>query len=434
MANYPYKLRPIYLDRQADLCNRIVSLYIILTPLLWACGLLVPGGILILGLFFLKTPKRIILKDAILRAWWIVGGIQAISVAINSIELNMPFWFILYRLISTGVSGWFFIGVAFAAGKYFRLASKSIVRATSILGAYFCSFAVFSLFFVKRIPNLDITTPLVGVMPDRFPAVDFYFILHIYKVEYLVGKGIPRLILFYPWPVMLGFAGIAIFFISLNEAKIIYRSIGMFGGLIAIFGSLSRIAIFSFALAILLYMIMKISRVQLFSALILCCLLLSILLVMDFSATGALSDIRDSIDQMRPGSSSARKLSYEASIYGLRESPVLGHGWVGDYASKGIPIRTGSHSSIYGVLYTGGVLTFAAFCFAFGITLYILFRSARPGRIITRSALGIAFSLAIISYAEGIYSYVLPLTFVFMFLGGSLKPKMQITQATCVLR
>ena len=133
------------------------------------------------------------------------------------------------------------------------------------------------------------------------------------------------------------------------------------------------------------------------------------------------SQFYNSVTNVRQGSSEARQMGYDESWRGFLRSPLIGHGWPGEPLSDTIPMPIGSHSTVYGLLYTGGLVTFIPFCIAMLWTITALFWRARSRDPETRSALAIAFSLCILSYGEGIYSFAIPALFAFCWMGAALS-------------
>jgi O-antigen ligase len=141
--------------------------------------------------------------------------------------------------------------------------------------------------------------------------------------------------------------------------------------------------------------------------------------------------LHDEINGARAGSSLARELIYEKSWEGFLQSPIIGHGWIGDSVHRREVLPIGSHSTIYGLAYTGGLPTLAAFFFALSITLAALtWRFMRlaygdPRRSRMLVGVGLALSLATFCRYETLSNLTLPCLFLFTWigacLGGSLR-------------
>jgi hypothetical protein len=408
---------------------RIVALYIVATPLLWAAGLLVPvGGLLVIWLALRAGPRMLIAPLTV--AWLLVGTAQAVSVVVNGVADERSTGFVVYRLFSSGVTGWVLLGLALTAGMQFRMASPVLVRAITVLGGYFLFFGLiaFLLHSFTGLTELELPTPPALLLPAAVPAREFSFTMRVFSTEDMLGRDLPRLVLFYPWAVVLGFAGIAVFFISLLEPRLELRLLGAAGGLLAVVGSQGRAPILGLFLLLLVNAVLtRFDRRSL--PLLGAAAMFTLALLVPFRITPAemVAWLYDWIAQLRPGSSMARELGYALSIAGFLESPVLGKGWVGPFVSSGIPLPVGSHSSFYGVLYTGGLVTFLLFIVALSTTLVMLFRRARHGPV-QRTALLVALGLALLSYGEGIYSFVLPCIPLLLLVGGALADNTALTE------
>ena len=133
--------------------------------------------------------------------------------------------------------------------------------------------------------------------------------------------------------------------------------------------------------------------------------------------------MRSAVDAARSGSSMARELIYEKSWEGFLELPIVGHGWIGESVHKTENLPIGSHSTVYGLLYTGGALTFGMFALALGTTLVATARAAvgpdQSGA--GRAALGLALTLLVFCRYEMLFSFTLPCLFLFTWIGGALR-------------
>ena len=245
--------------------------------------------------------------------------------------------------------------------------------------------------------------------------------MRFFTTEETLGAAIPRLILFYPWSVCLGFSGVAVFFIALQERKFSFKVVGVVGGIVAVVGSMSRAAAIALLAAGAIYLFRKAAYRYQFLFMTFVCAVTAGLIVVGLRPMDLLSGLNNSVTEMRQGSTDARQLGYDESWRGFLQSPLVGQGWPGELLSDDIPMPIGTHSSIYGLLYTGGLLTFIPFCLAMGWTLIVLFRQSASRTGHQRSALAIGVTLALLSYGEGIYSFPLPTLFAFCWLGAALN-------------
>lgn len=398
--------------------------YLRYTPLMWIFGVLLPiGGVMLLRLFL--RGKRGLRMSLTAWFWCAAGLIQAISVVVNGISKDLSAGSLVYRLVSSPVTGWILLGLAIEVGRRQRLNSARMVRAVCVLGGYILALGFGTLLFalVTHADSLSLRSPLAMLLPASLPSVKDEFTLRFFIQGHLMGHDVPRLILFYPWSVCLGFAGIAIFFIALQERSFLARQLGVWGGLVAVVGSMSRAAAVALLISWIVYRFRRLgSGYQLAGATLIIAIFGGAVL-MNYHPVTLLSDANHSIAEMREGSTNARQMGYQMSWAGFVDSPIIGNGWPGSMISEDIPMPVGTHSTLYGVLYTGGVLTFSAVSLAMLWTLIALFRQSgfRTGE--HRSALGIALALAILSYGEGIYSFALPTLFAFCWMGAALSPQ-----------
>lgn len=401
--------------------------YLCYTPILWIFGVLLPvGGLIVLRLLFAR--KRILRMGLTAWLWCVAGLMQAISVVVNGISKDISGGSLLYRLVSSPVTGWVTLGLAIEVGRHYRLNSARLVRAVCILGGYILVLGLATLVFAvtSGLEQLSLRSPVATFLPDSLPSVKDEFTLRFFLEGHFMGHSVPRLILFYPWSVCLGFAGIAIFFIALQERCFLPRQVGIWGGVVAVVGSMSRAAVVALLISWIVYHFRRAYPVYQVAALTVAIVIGGGFMAMGYQPRSLFSEVNQSIARMREGSTEARDQGYQESWTGFIESPVIGQGWPGGVISEAIPMPIGTHSTFYGVLYTGGVLTFSAVCAAMLWTLLALFRqsSLRTGE--HRSAFAIALALAILCYGEGIYSFSLPTLFAFCWLGAALSPPSRI--------
>ena len=401
--------------------ERMLSTYLLYTPALWALGLLTPlGACLLLALVCRNACWKKF--GLVVWAWWLVGVMQAVSVMVNWVDTDLPIGELLYKMVGAHVTGWFFIGAAIGVGKTYGLASPRVARAVCVLGLYLLAFGLVSMIIgmVSGMDRLDVPSPLALLFPGNLSFVKNSLTMRFFVSEETFNSTIPRLILFYPWSVCLGFAAIAVFMIALEEPEPSWRLIGLSGGLIGLIGSMSRASIVAFLVVGTVYGWQRIQKTYRWAGIALVSSACTLLLVMDAPVLDIILGTATSVTEVREGSSEARQLGYEESWSGFLQSPALGYGWPGDPLSETIPMFVGSHSTVYGVLYTGGLITFLPFCFAMLTTVFAVTLRALTGQQ-SLAAQSIAFTLMILCYGEGIYSFALPTLFACCWLGGGLS-------------
>ncbi len=409
-----------------DMARTRVALYVRLTPLLWAIGLLIPVGIGLCASLAIGRRSGVVFRTPLLWAWWAVGSFQAVSVMLNWAGSGHDVAFLAHKLVSAPVTGWFLLGLALAVGRAYGLASPQLVRSVTQLGLAILVLAVLCIgtFYMTGRESLEVLTPVGYLFPPGIQGVSNSFTMHFFTTEHLGEIRMLRLALFYPWPVMLGFAGIAVVFISLRDKARKWRIFGVTGGLVALAGSESRAAIAAFLVGCLVFYLLRLrffDRGAVALAAI-CVLFLAVQLV----GVQGLKDLPEAlftrVDSVRQDSSDSRRISYEESWNAFLRSPVIGYGWDGrDVSDKVTAI--GTHSTIYAVLYTGGLLTFVPMCFALAFTSIAVLTSSGPNARVRRSAVVIMLSLIALLYSEVIYSFVAPAVFAFWWFGSALRGK-----------
>ena len=192
--------------------------YLILTPVLWALGLLIPVGfLLILWLVAWRWPDGGLI-NLVVAAWLLVALTQGAAVVWNWSLTDESVLALPRRLISFAITGWLLLGIIVGVGYAYDLARASLVRPLMILGLYILLFTIISLPLasVFGLESVSFSTPMRMLLGDS-PSADFYTSAMIFHREATLGMNLPRLVLFYPWPTALGLAGIAIFLISFRE-------------------------------------------------------------------------------------------------------------------------------------------------------------------------------------------------------------------------
>ena len=402
--------------------HRLVFWYLVFIPVLWLLGLQFVFGVAIIFWLLIQNRSYLHLFDGVVLAWLMVGLAQATSVLINWSESGADIGNLIHRLLSTTVTGWIFLGILIALGRSYRFASDRIVRGVCVIGLYFLIFGTIAIILssLMNTGGFSFTTPLGMLFPQDMPFTKNALNIQFFKTDEIFGFAFPRLSLFSPWPVIMGFIGISVFFISLNEKNLIWKIIGTCGGMFALVTSWSRAVMVAFLVSGLLYGWLKLNsglRGFLFT---LATLIAIPLLIYNFSLFQQLDSLYDYLMSLRAGSSSARELGMQMSWEGFLASPIFGHGWPGAYIHENIPMPVGSHSTVFGVLYTGGIVTIFFLMVALFYTLGKLYMLAgRHGRI-EKSALMAFFILTLLCYGEGIYTFVLPSLFVFCWIGGAL--------------
>jgi hypothetical protein len=392
---------------------------------LWIMGALTLAQIYVL--VRLAATRRPIGPGAnlVVLCWLGVGLMQAFCVVLAGVRLNVPGKMVA-ELLGFGVIGWLFGAMAISAGAAHHLHSPRMTRAVAWLGGMALGLALLAL--VGRMAGLSelyISPAPLGMLFPHSTVARFYATAAVYIREDTLGEKMTRLILFFPWATALGLGGLGIFFISTRDDSLKWRLIGMAGGLAGVLFSWSRIAIATWLAVGAVVAFLRagtLTRLAVIGAVLLTLFALPLYGIDVFTH---LAGLRHSVDSARAGSSMARDLIYQKSWQGFLASPWIGNGWIGDSVHPKEELPIGSHSTIYGLLYTGGLPTFLAFALAMATTLLLLIGrlfQARDDAARARIEVAIALTLCLLAFCpfEQLFSLTVPCLFMFMWIGACL--------------
>lgn len=220
----------------------------------------------------------------------------------------------------------------------------------------------------------------------------------------------------------MSFAGVGLLFMTIFEHSKVWKYIGITGAVFAIVGTMGRMGFIAALLSLLIFYWGKLRPAAKWAAVIVGSTVLLSLVSFQLGS-GMLDSTMATIEKSRAGSSEARRLGYELTWAAINQSPVIGYGWVGDLISEEIPMPLGSHSTILGILYTGGAVTFAFFCLAVMITLFsFLNKLAGSGDSKRLSAFCIFLALLLFTTTEGINYFFISNLIILFWLGMALTP------------
>jgi hypothetical protein len=402
---------------------------------LWVFGALTPAVLYMLGRLVADRWPRSIGANLVVFAWLGIAVSQACAAFLVGLQLGTPLTG-LGNALGFGVFGWVFGGLAIAAGAAHGLNNARVIRTTAWLGGFILILAAVAAVAVLAGRHALYLSPApLGMLLPNIQTVKFYTTAAVFITEQTLGEKMPRLVLFFPWAPALGLGALAIFFISTVERSLLWRAIGMAGGLVGTVFSWSRIAI---AALLAVSAVLAFMRAGLLARLAVVGLALVVFFTLPLFGIDLFSDLaglRHSADAARAGSSMARDLIYQKSWEGFLQSPWIGHGWIGESVHPKEDLPIGSHSTVYGLLYTGGLPTFMAFVIAMTATLIMQLRrllqaKSRADRV--RLYTGMALTLCLIAYCpfEELFSLTLPCLFMFTFIGGCIGDSVaEVTEA-----
>lgn len=412
--------------RMPSFPERAVCGYFKWLPALWLLGLMLPVAFVVIFATFLLYVRS---RRGILFAlpWFAVGSAQYLSVVINWAAGRESAAVLLKHLLASYVSGWFLLGAAIGIGASGIIEPSLLLRSIARVGYYSICLAIpaYLLAVCLGRNSLFLISPIGHFIPVSFASRNFAFGIFVYNWEDLGGTLLPRLSLMSSWPTAMGAAGVCMVFIAMNVKGKWERGWCIAGGVLMVISSMGRLAALMLVICVLLRWFLNWRRpYQVCFAYVMLLLVVTSLLVQNPDIM-----IRSFVDRFngaRPGASEVRDEVYEANWKGFSEAPLFGHGWPGQTILDDDPVYgegagmmvVGSHSTVSGLLYKGGLVTFSLFLFAFMFTIWGLFR--RSDGTPLKDNLMIILAIGFTCFGEGLESLVLPLLFAFLWIGTSL--------------
>ena len=410
-------------DPFAEAC---VFWYVVLTPLWWMTGTLLPLGVAGAALLFLRRPPRrpaIVLVSAL---WAAVGAAQWVSTAANWVAAEEGSRIGLLRgLLSSMSTGWILIGLCIGVGGAAGLASPRVVRAVCVQAMWILLFSAGSLAAAHALglPELIVPSPLALLLPGDLPVVRQQLTMQFYQMDALMDGQALRLTLFYPWATALSLAGAVALLVGPGDPVRRWRLAAIAGGLAAVLFGHSRSVVVCLAGALCVLGVLRLPTAAKGAVALAGGLGANVALLAGLEPTEALRSLHGAFTSVRAGSSAARQLVYDLSWAHFLERPLLGHGWVSEPVARWLPtMPLGSHSSFYGVLYLGGIVTFGLLCLAYVATLALAARRLRDRPREGPTALALLLLLGVVAFGENINVHVPSLLVTFVWLGGVLRP------------
>lgn len=413
------------LDDDSASMPRLYTAYLKYTVLLWLLGALIPGAAFVLFKLVLARWPRGRTINLVVFSWFAIALAQASCSILNGMLLGDPLLG-LRNAFSFTVIGWIFGALALAAGSAWNLTNPRIAKIVAYLGGYILLLAgVAVLARLAGFANLRGPTPLGLLLPGG-DAVKFYASIIVFQREETLGEATTRLVLFFPWATALGLGGIAIALISSRATDLWWKLIGISGGLVGIVFSWSRLAIAAIVLVGAFLIFLRLPRYLQILSIAGGIAVLCLMSAFGTDPISLIADVHHAADKARAGSSLARDLIYEKSWEGFLNSPVIGHGWIGASVHRIEDLPIGSHSTVYGLLYTGGVVTMTCFILAMTATLaallYGLYQKRTDCSAFNDGLVSLSLFLTLLVFCpyESLFSLTLPVIYLFMWIGGAI--------------
>ncbi|MCT7942578.1 O-antigen ligase domain-containing protein [Shewanella holmiensis] len=224
---------------------------------------------------------------------------------------------------------------------------------------------IFVLAWMIRLPSTLYVSPL-SIIGGPGPE---FFSLSLYEID--PGSGIPRWRLFTPWAPALGMLGNLYFIFALQESSSQWKRWGVFGSLLMVLMSQSRLALICY-LALFGYF----SMLQFVRSPILYFILCPVILATGFVGESILNKISMSIAAVKSARADSTRVRQALADIAVErwwnEAVLFGHGIVerGPHMVEYMPI--GSHHTWYGLLFVKGLVGAIALAVPMLVTFIVL--------------------------------------------------------------
>jgi hypothetical protein len=406
-----------------NVAERYVFWYVALIPLWWAFGMVAPLGMVGVTVLFLRNLPRDPATWLISGLWMAAGLGQCIAAIVNWAWQDLPVTELPRLTFSFTSLGWVLLGMSLAVGRQAGLASPRIVRsiccwmiAVLVLGA-----TAFAVSLVIPIRELIIPSPIALMLPAGMRTATQQFSMNIFLREEFMDSEQVRLVLFFPWANGLGLASAAALLVVWREQDLRWRWAAIAGGALGLILSYSRSAMVAMLVAAALVVFLRVPRGMKLAGAIGAGVLFNAMAMTGWDPYTAFTELYQSFSAARAGSSEARELIAATSWHRFLDSPVVGYGWFSEPFARWLRVPLGSHSTIYGTPYTGGLLTFVPVVLGYAATLAMALGRLLDGDSEGSIAVAILLVIGMMSYGENINTLVPSLLVVFLWLGGALR-------------
>ncbi len=407
--------------RPADrIAGDLIFWFSALMPVWWLTGLLLPLGFVIVWVLFLQSLPQSRAGLTLTGLWFAAGVAQALSAMINRAEQGQSMAWMLHAMTSFSVVGWIFLGACLAVGAEARLAGPQMVRAASIQCVWILALSVVALLIsVGGHKQFFFLSP-VGMFLHESPLREQWFTIKFFNHEDFIDESEVRLCLFFPYATVLGFGALVLGIIASLERNCAWRRVALVGSAVGLVLSYSRAAFVATALVLMICGFWRLRLGFKVAALVLAAVLCNFAILMGCDPITMIHDFYIQLQNARAGSTAARMLVDAESWRAFLKSPIWGFGWYSGYLAQWLKLPLGSHSTVYGTLYTGGVVTFGLVVAAYLEMAFLSWRRLQTVGAAGLAAACIVAALGVMSYGENVTAFVPSLISVFVFLGGVL--------------
>ena len=222
--------------------ERWVFWYLVLTPLWWALGLIVPLGTVGIVWLFVMRPRTDPSVTAVCWLWFSVTAAQSLSAVINWSFSDELAGELARSLTSFSSTGWILLGMCFGVGCSYRLAASRLVRAVCFQALWILVLSAlgYAVFAIGGNSRLEMPSLLAMAVPSLGEPGKINFVMRFFLQEDFMGDSMFRLVLFFPWSTGLALAGLLTILLAFQERSFIWRLIALAGGMTGFVLSYSR--------------------------------------------------------------------------------------------------------------------------------------------------------------------------------------------------
>jgi hypothetical protein len=406
-------------SRSSDrLSDNLIFWFTALTPIWWVTGLQLPLGFALVGFLFLRRLPQSVPSCMLALLWYGAAAAQVLSVMINREDREESLSWTLHAMTSFSVIGWVFLGACLAVGAEGRLSGSRIVRAASIQSGLILLFSGIALLVgLAGYDHYYFVSP-VGMLLPKSPIIMQQFTVKLFTHEDFMGDDTIRLCLFFPYATVLGFGALVLGIVGSLDPSRFWRAVALAGAAVGVVLSYSRAAGLASVLVVALWVFWRLSFQLKLALIMLAIIVLNAAVLGGWDPIAAIREFYATLQNARAGSSAARMLIDAESWRHFLESPVWGYGWYSSEVARWLRVPLGSHSTIYGTLYTGGLVTFSVVAAAYLAMVYLSWRCLRIAGGAGLAAASIVAAFGVMSYSENVTAFAPSLVSVFVFLGG----------------
>lgn len=323
------------------------------------------------------TPEKEQIKIPIIAwIWFIFIPLMVIALIFSHIDFSLGLGRLIRSLVKWGRE--WGLWAIFPLIGCLKIRPQLLYRGVCIVSLQSLFFIVLCyLAYLARLPQGPMyVSPLhrIGGGSGDFYSVIFYF---------LDGEsGQPRLSLFAPWSPTLALIGMIYFFLVRQDPNRTWRMIGTIGAVAMILGSLSRMALVSLPVVLIVtWVLTHVDQPILYFT---AGLGSSVTGLFASTMMGSLKSFITRINQARASSSKLRFRLAEFSLYKWRtDAPLWGHGFTearGPGYTLFFPIGTSGCGTWVNVLYTKGLVGFIALIVPVACTVIVLSYKAKASK------------------------------------------------------